>query len=47
MLTSLWASDPIYKVYFWLDSDGEYGAIVGLQKDGRFNSRNELKVPFC
>lgn len=44
VLTCLWTSDPIYKVYFSLDSKGEYTAIAGLKKDGRLNSENEMQV---
>lgn len=43
VLTSLCSTDPIYKVFFLRDSNDGYRAVIGLQRDGRRNSRNEMQ----
>lgn len=44
VLLHLWTSNPVYKVYFQRNSNGEYRAVVALKKDTRLNDQNEIQT---
>jgi len=42
VLMSLWTLNPIYKIYFLQNSDGENRAIVGLKEDKK---EHQVRIP--